>query len=123
MIVGSGFKIKNIGEDILEAELTGKVDLEMAKFVVSERLSLSENKNMKLLLFINDVTSINREALKFLSREGSKQIEKGAIVVGSSLIANSIVNSFLNIFNSKSPIQIFKNSKEALKWLNNTSSK
>ena len=94
-----------------------RVDLEMARQIVAERLCLTNNQKHYLVADASNVLSITAEAKKFLQRPdiGLKNIS-GAALIASNPLAALIANIFI-----KTPTdfitQFFSNEHDALNWI------
>ena len=115
-IEGDGYVITKTSESLIEAVLSGEIDLETAKSTIEHRMSLSEGKSMNVIIFISDIQRMKLEVLNHMSKHGSELIKASAFMVDNSLIANNLVNLFLGMQKGKAPIKIFKERKKAVDW-------
>jgi hypothetical protein len=94
-----------------------RVDLEMARQIVAQRLQLTNNKKHYLVADASNVLSITAEAKKFLQKpdNGLKNIS-GAALIASNPLSALIANIFI-----KTPAdfitQFFSNERDALNWI------
>lgn len=116
-VSGNNFNLKLVSSNLIEGSLEGKLDLEVAQNAVNGRKKLGDGKDMLLLMYIDDVKSINNEALKYFSNEGNEELKASALVIGNSMIANHLVNSLLSLVTKKPPVKIFKDRNNAVEWL------
>lgn len=105
-------------ESILFCSYSDKlnVDLKIAKHCVKSRLDFSEGASYPVLIRLQGVCSITKEARDYFGEEGSKFIKAGALIIISPL-TKILGNIFLNINQPKVPTRIFTNEKDAIEWL------
>jgi hypothetical protein len=94
-----------------------KVDLEMAKQILLERLKLQQGKAYPLMLTLGGLISNTTEARKFMIEKGTEGISKGAIIVRKKY-EEIVINVFLAVDKPLVPVKVFLNDSEALLWLN-----
>lgn len=106
-------------EGILHVRATeqGEIDLDEVKacFEVYEKLGCRQNKVLQLMDARIGLT-IAKEARDYAAREGVNYFIASAIV-SDSLSVRLVVNFFNMFYKHKVPFKLFRNEKEALKWL------
>lgn len=105
--------------DIVLASFTSgtRLDLQMARQMVAQRLLFKKNKKHYLIADASNVRSITSEALKFLQKPENRLKD----ICGAALIAsNPLAALIANIF-AKTPTclitQVFSNERDALNWI------
>lgn len=94
-----------------------RINLAMAKQIVQDRLAFTGNKPMVALVYNLGVISMDKEARDFLSSPpGNRGLKAGAIVL-NSVFSITLSNFFLSVNRPNIPSKIFRNTGEALKWL------
>jgi hypothetical protein len=108
-----------IEPDILLASFARgtRLDLDMARLIVAQRLHLTNNKKHYLVADASNVQSITAEAKCFLQKpeNGLKNISGAALIASnplSALIANIFVKTPADFIT-----QFFSNEREALNWI------
>ena len=94
-----------------------RVNLEIAKKIVQDRLTFTGNKPMVALIYNQGVISMDKEARDYLSSSaGIEGLKAGAIILDSTF--TSILGNFiLSVSKPKIPAKMFKNVSQAIKWL------
>jgi hypothetical protein len=94
-----------------------KFDLDAAKDTVKKRLEASNGIAYPLLIDARQVQSITKEARDyFASDEGVSMLLASALIL-DSVLGKFLGNFFLQINKPKTPLRLFIDEKEALKWL------
>lgn len=97
----------------------GPITLEVAKDLVVQRMLLTANESLPVIVNSFGVDGIDRDARSFLSSEkGVEGLTAGAIVIDSAF-TKYLANFFMKISFTKStmPAKVFSEQKEALDWL------
>lgn len=109
-----------LNEGILHVTyIGGPITLDVAQELVSQRLKMSEMKDIPVLVDTINVNGIEREARNYLSgEEGLKGLTAGAIVT-NSVFSKHMANFFIKISfgKSKMPARVFSDEHEAVEWL------
>lgn len=94
-----------------------EVDLEDAKFLLSERLKLTENIDHYTIIDLRNLKRATKEARAFFSTEaGSQGIIAGAFIV-DSFLSKLIGNFYLKFSPPPRPTKLFSNEEDALDWI------
>ena len=94
-----------------------KVNLEIAKICVAERLKLCDGKSYPMMVYGANLRQMDKEAGKFLrSGDAIKGILAGAFVVDSQF-DYLVMSFFVMIFNPQPAAKLFMDDKKALEWL------
>jgi hypothetical protein len=94
-----------------------KFDIEAAKITVKKRLEASHGVSYPLLIDARNVQSITKEARDyFASDEGVSLLLASALIL-DSVLGKFLGNFFLQINKPKTPLKLFIDEKEAMKWL------
>lgn len=89
----------------------------IARQIVQDRLAFTGNKPVVALVYNLGVISMDKEARDFLSSpSGNKGLIAGAIVL-DSVFSITLSNFFLSVNRPNIPSKIFRDTKDALKWL------
>lgn len=94
-----------------------RIDVEMAKEIVDQRLALIGDTAYPTMVFNLGVISINKAARDYLSSgRGILGVKAGALILDSPL---SLVlgNFFLSVSRPRIPTRIFRDPASAMKWL------
>lgn len=94
------------------------LDIHMAKkFVVGDRMKVSNGRKMPIIVHLNNTVSIDKEARKyFASKESVELLTAGVILVKSS-IQRMGVNIFFKIDKPPMPTKAFTDYEKAIRWL------
>lgn len=93
------------------------VNLDIAKQVVSRRLSVTSGQNYPILIKIKSIKDSTKEARDFLASEkGSDGIIAGAVIV-DSVLGNMLATFFIFLNKPRIPTKIFKDEAKAKEWL------
>ncbi len=94
-----------------------KIDLEAAKQIVRDRLTLAGHNPVVALAVNLGVRRMTKEARDYLaSKEGVESLVAGAIIVGSP-VGSFIGNWILSLSKPLIPSRTFTKKEAALKWL------
>lgn len=94
-----------------------KIYLDIAKEIVSDRLSFTEGKTTVAMVYNQGVVSLDKNARDFFSSpEGNKNLKAGAIMLDSSFTA-VLANFFLSVNKPNIPARLFTDSDKAIQWL------
>lgn len=94
-----------------------KVNLEIAKICVKERLTLCEGKTYPMLVYGANLKQLDREAGKFLRTGDSiKGLSAGAFLADNQF-DYLVLSFFVMIFSVHPPSKLFKDEAKAIEWL------
>jgi hypothetical protein len=94
-----------------------RIDLDMAKKIVKQRLDFMQGREMPVIVFDDGVISISKEARDYLgSSQGNKNLKAGAIIK-STPVAKAIASFFLFVTKPSIPARAFTDVDAALDWL------
>lgn len=94
-----------------------RIDLEVAKEIVSARQSFTGTEIFATLIISQGVISMSRQAREYLSSpEATVGLSASAIVV-DTLFSSFLGNFFLAVNKTTIPVKIFANTFDAEKWL------
>ncbi len=94
-----------------------RINLEVAKKIVTERIAFTKGKKVPALILSQGVISMEKPAREyFASTEGIEGLAASAIVVNSAF-SSALGNFFLIVNKTKLPVKIFANVRRAEKWL------
>ena len=98
---------------------SGPVTLEIAKEIVRERLRISKNKTLPVLIQNGGLRSLNGEAREYLTTDEALVGLSASAIVAKNMFTQHIANFFvrINVIKPKIPTKIFSAEEEALKWL------
>lgn len=107
-----------ITDGILIAECRENIHLnmEMAKKIVADRLTLQAGKSYPVVIHMNGLISNSKSVRMFMAAKGSEGISMGAFIV-KKRYEEVLVNLFLAIDSPKVPTGIFKNEPDAIAWI------
>lgn len=92
-------------------------DVEIARQIVNDRLKLSEDGIFPLLLDVSNVSSISKEARKFMaSEQAMEQLSAGALIINSK-VGVIMGNFYIFLDRPKLPCRLFYDFDDAEKWL------
>jgi hypothetical protein len=92
------------------------LDLEAARLIVADRLSLQQGKVYPVLCDPSGIKDSSKAARDYLAREGSQLVKAVALLVETPL-AGMILNFYLAINKPLVPTQVFKSKEKALLFL------
>lgn len=93
------------------------INLEVAQKIVLQRQSFTRGQVMPVIIFSNEVTSIDKPAREyFASPKGTEGLSASAIIVNSPF-SRFLGNFFLMVNKTSIPVKLFSNSSRAEKWL------
>lgn len=93
------------------------INLEIAKFMVKERLKISDGIARPLFADINNLISIDLEAREYLSGGDAIKFVKAGAIYCKNPIAKFAGKLFIDVNQPQAPTQIFTNKEEAIEWL------
>ena len=94
-----------------------KVNLEIARKVVSDRRQFLGNKSVPVMVINQGVLSMDKEARDYLSSaEANVGLKAGAIIM-DSVFTSILSNFFLSVSKPNIPARMFTNQEQAMKWL------
>lgn len=94
-----------------------KIDVEIAKEIVKDRLSFTEGKMTVAIVYNQGVVSLDKKARDFFSSpQGNENLKAGAIILDSSFTA-VLGNFFLSVNKPNIPARLFTDTDKAIKWL------
>lgn len=94
-----------------------KINLEEARTIVAERLSLLNGRLLPSLVLDGGVVSMDKAARDFFSSSEGIQGLKSVAMVESSFFSKMLINFFLKLTNPKIQVRAFNNQNEAIEWL------
>jgi hypothetical protein len=93
------------------------IDLEAAKRIAADRISLSNGVDCPQLSYIDGLSSVTKEARDYFSKnDGIKHMKRLALIT-TSPISRIVGNFWLQISKPTVPTRLFANEDDALKWL------
>lgn len=99
--------------------LAEAIDLKMAQSVVINRMKLYGEKDYPLLIHMNNVKHVTKDARDyFASKEGCQKIKSCAIIT-NSIVTRVIANFFLTLNKPLVPTKLFTDEESAKQWLSN----
>jgi hypothetical protein len=105
--------------DVIFAEFSTnlKVDLEVAKLMVSKRLNFAGNKKHFLVLDMSNVRAITAEAKKYMQEpEGGLKNILGAALIASNPVSALIANIFVKT-DKQFDAKFFSDREAAFEWV------
>jgi hypothetical protein len=94
-----------------------KVNLEIARKIVSDRRQFLGNKSVPVMVINQGVLSMDKEARDYLSSaEANVGLKAGAIIM-DSVFTSILSNFFLSVSKPNIPARMFTNQEQAMKWL------
>jgi hypothetical protein len=109
-----------IKDNILFAKFSKlKIDLEIAKKIVEERLAYTEGRNYPAFIDSEQVISVDRQAKDYFVTDRSQKGITATAIFGQSFYVNWLANFFINFSNKKTPFssRFFSDKQKAIKWL------
>lgn len=92
------------------------IDIELAKKLVKERLSIQQGKSYPFLADVRNLKIVTNEARDYFAKEGVEGMTALAILLGSYLTVVT-TNLFIRLSKPKVPTKAFRTREQALKWL------
>lgn len=92
-----------------------KIDLEIAKQIVSQRLSFQNGNSYLNLVDARQLKSATKEARDYLAKHHEGIIASAILV--KSAISNMIINMFITFSKPAVSVKAFHDKENALKWL------
>jgi uncharacterized protein (UPF0261 family) len=93
------------------------LNIEEARFLVSERMKLCEGKEYPFIIYDGGVVSMDRDArVYFSSYEGTKGISMAAFIE-TSVFSKMLINFFLNLTKPNVKSRAFSSIDEAMTWI------
>lgn len=94
-----------------------RINIDIAKSMVQDRLSLINGQTMPLLIDARNFASIDSDARRYLgSHDAAKLQSAGAIFINNYLVMLAS-NIFLNINKPPIPAKVFTDKNKAIRWL------
>lgn len=110
---------RETGSDIIFCEYSEnlKIDLEIAKELVANRLDFTKNEMHYAIMDISNIKQYSKEAKAYMKslETGAKNILGGAFIAHSPVSA-LLANIFIKTVNGV-PTKFFFSKKEAIKWI------
>lgn len=100
-----------------EVKLNAVIDLEAAKNNTEMVRKLSGEKKYPLLVDLNNIKSITKEAREHFSMKGRDSYINSLAMVIKSPISRMIGNYFINLSSPTVPTKLFNSKEKAIKWL------
>ncbi len=94
-----------------------RIDLEIAKSIVSTRLSFTGGKKMPSLILSQGVISINKPAREYLASDDAIEGLLASAIIVNSPFSSYLGNFFLAVNKTKLPVKIFSTIPRAERWL------
>lgn len=94
-----------------------QLNLEDAKYLVSERIKLCEGKEYPFLIYDGGVVSMDREARIFFSSYDGTQGISMAAFLETSAFSKMLINFFLRLTKPNVKSRAFNDLDEAVKWI------
>ncbi len=100
-----------------EVKLNAIIDLEAAKNNTEMVRKLSGEKKYPLLVDLNNIKSITKEARDHFAMKGREPLINSLAMVIKSPISRMIGNYFINLSSPTVPTKLFNSKEKAIKWL------
>jgi hypothetical protein len=94
-----------------------RIDLDIARRVVEDRLNLTGRKGMVALVFNHGVMGMDKEARDFLSSPSGNEGLKAGAIIANNEFTSLLGNFFLSVNRPNIPARMFTNVSQARKWL------
>ncbi len=94
-----------------------KINLEIAKSIVSSRLEFTGGKDMLAVIYNQGVISMDKAARDFLASDAGTRGLKAAAMMLDSAFSSFLGNFYLSVNKPPMPVRIFTNTEAAVKWL------
>lgn len=105
-------------EGILYAEYkVSKIDLDVAKHVLVQRLMHYNKYEYSLLADYTVVKETSKEARDFFASPEATKFFKSIAVLTNSLVGNMIYNFYIILSKPSIPTKLFNDKEEAIRWL------
>lgn len=117
--IDTPFVLYEIRDNILIATYKKgvKIDLDIARKIVSDRRTVMGNKSMPVMVLNQGVISMDKEARDYLSSpDANKGLIAGAII-SDSVFTSILSNFFLSVSKPNIPAKMFTSQEQAMKWL------
>lgn len=116
---GKYCQIKLRSDNILQIETMPDVEYgyEEAKIVISNILSIADNKQYYLLILSGEFSNVTVESMKILSTPQAMSYALAKAYVINSTSQKLMANYYLNVIKPQKPVQFFKDKESAEKWL------
>ncbi|MBC7696395.1 MAG: hypothetical protein H7141_13225 [Burkholderiales bacterium] len=99
--------------------LTKFIDLKMAQSTVIDRMKLYGDKDYPLLIHINNVQHVTKDARDYFASKEACQKIKSCAIITNSIVTRVIANFFLTLNKPLVPTKLFTNVEHAKEWLSN----
>ena len=100
-----------------EVKLNAIIDVEAARENTRMVRQLSGEKKYPLLVDLNNIKSITKEAREHFSMKGREPYINSLAMVIKSPISRMIGNYFINLSSPIVPTKLFNSKEKAIKWL------
>jgi len=100
-----------------EVKLNAIIDLDAAKNNTEMVRKLSGEKKYPLLVDLNNIKSITKEARDHFAMKGREPLINSLAMVIKSPISRMIGNYFINLSSPIVPTKLFNSKEKAIKWL------
>lgn len=118
LVVNSNYRLEILEPGLVQAEIFGKINLKTMQDMIADRMRITNHQPFKFILFATDLLKLDKDVFTYLdSDEAKKGVIAGAIIISNSIIAQHIINTFLNFKKSNAPAKVFTNKNKALKWI------
>ncbi len=96
-----------------------RITIDMARKIVADRLRLSNKINMPIFIYSNSVKTFDKAARDYFGTEESLQYLSASAMLVDNYVTMMVAKLFLAFTNPPIKVEIFKNEKKALQWLQN----
>jgi hypothetical protein len=93
------------------------IDLDAAKIIVADRISLSSGTDYPQLSYIDGLSSVTKEARDFFSKDDGIKHMKRLALITTSPISRIVGNFWLQISRPAVPTRLFASKEDAITWL------
>jgi len=107
-------------DDIVIAKIDSdlRIDLELAKNLVQQRLAYCKNEDCKLVLVLDKLQQFDKSARNYMSSGEAGDGIIASALVSNSVLGNIIINFFLRLNNQNEfPSKFFKSEELAIEWI------
>jgi hypothetical protein len=107
-------------DDIVIARIDSelRIDLELAKKLVQQRLDYCQNEDCKLVLVLDKLQQFDKSARNYMSSHEAGDGIIASALVSNSVLGNIIINFFLRLNNTHEfPSKFFKTEESAIEWI------
>ena len=94
-----------------------KIDLDIARKIVSDRRAVMGNKSMPVMVLNQGVISMDKEARDYLSSPDANRGLIAGAIISDSVFTSILSNFFLSVSKPKIPAKLFTSQDQAMKWL------